>query len=120
MNIADLPPMRLKTAISLPPRGDTMTTIATLAPDGLLLGFEKVATVPPGAVEVPDDCDLKPGRYAWDITRQTFEPTLVSWMDLQAQATMLLETRPDAPQIEREQWQEWLRVANDAIEGRRR
>lgn len=54
-------------------------TLARLDESGLLTGFETRKVGPnwigeSGAVIVPDDCDLKPGRYRWLASAGRFEP----------------------------------------------
>lgn len=48
--------------------------LALLGEDGTLTGFDKAppSPSPEGAVEVPEGCDLVPGRYRWD--GRAFQP----------------------------------------------
>lgn len=45
---------------------------ARLASDGTLLGFSKTRIE--GAPEVPEHCDLAPGRYVWNAAERRFDP----------------------------------------------
>jgi len=50
----------------------TATWWARLASDGTLLGFSKAKIA--GAPEVPENCDLAPGRYVWNPAERRFDP----------------------------------------------
>ena len=47
---------------------------AKLDENNIYYGVEEVETLSDIDVEVPHDCDLKPGMYRWDVDGQTFMP----------------------------------------------
>lgn len=51
-----------------------MPTIARLGVDNIYLGKQTVTSVSAGQVQIPDECDLTPGRYRWDDQAKTFVP----------------------------------------------
>lgn len=63
--------------------------VAKLDGAGVLLGFAdipadaaaKVANGMPDFVEVPGDCDLKPGRYRWVPAAGKFDPVKMNKVD---------------------------------------
>lgn len=54
-----------------------VVTFALLDDFGVLQGYDHARRsmgAPAGSVEVPDDCDLAPGRYRWDQKIGRFHP----------------------------------------------
>lgn len=47
---------------------------AKLDNDGIYWGIEEIAAAGAGDVEIPQDCDLKPGAYRWNKKDATFDP----------------------------------------------
>jgi len=48
--------------------------IAVLDENGVLVGFKQVSVCCTDDLEVPEDCDLRPGKYRWDEVAGSFVP----------------------------------------------
>jgi hypothetical protein len=55
-----------------------MVSVARLDEKNIYQGVEFISpqNITSDHVEVPSDCDLKVGKYQWDVENQTFLPTL--------------------------------------------
>lgn len=94
---------------------------AVLDADRVYWGVEEVASWTVGDVEVPEDCDLKPGHYQWDATGEKFVPLLREQRrdtpeapSLERAFYALLKSFPDLPPHCQE-WVQWFEKSFDAL-----
>jgi hypothetical protein len=61
-----------------------MVSVAKLDEKNIFLGVEFIdkLMLTTEYVEVPGDCDLKPGKYFWEKDKQTFMPTLAYLLEV--------------------------------------
>lgn len=82
--------------------------VALLDASGVLTGFDDIAQGSvandangmPEWVEVPDDCDLKAGRYAWDAGAGRFDPIKSAKVDAETAIIDMFKAVGDLPNFQ--------------------
>jgi hypothetical protein len=59
-------------------RKANIITVADIDENGIYQGVKKISekSLTKKHIQVPEDCDLEPGRYQWNEEQQTFIPLL--------------------------------------------
>ena len=93
---------------------------AKLDADRIYWGVEQVPSLTAGDVEVPRDCDLRPGHYRHDLLLQRFEPLARAAKRDTPEAPSLeralyeLLKQMDAPPAYSAEWMRWYETTIDA------
>ena len=89
---------------------------AKLDHDRVYWGVEEVEALAPDDVEVPADCDLKPGMYRWDgatfaLLAHAQRKSAPEAPTIEQAFYDLLTTGPEAPRVVA--WRDWMKQTMD-------